>query len=385
MERLLTDAEKFSGVKYDINNLNDVYQAIHVVQNELGITGTTAKEAASTISGSVNAMKGAWQNLITGIADDNADFDGLIDNFVDSVATAGDNIIPRVENTLSGIGTLIEKLAPIIAEKIPAIVNNVLPNILNAASSLVTGFIGGLVDLLPTIVQSGGDLLMSLLQGIVDNAPAIIDGVIAAVEAFIDFVTNNLDKIIEMGFKLLIEFTVGIIKAIPKLVAKIPEIIVAIIKGLTAGIKGIVEVGKNIVTGVWEGIKKMGQWIKDKVSGFFSGIVDGVKGLLGIHSPSKVFAGIGKYMAEGVGVGWEDEFDGIKKDIDNSLNFSGSASISANGNIGTGVYGSSGSSVSFGNITFNINGADYANVNELADAVSERLQTMVDRRAAAWA
>lgn len=385
MERLLADAEKFSGVKYDIDNLNDVYQAIHVVQNELGITGTTAKEAASTISGSVNAMKGAWQNLITGIADDNANFDELINNFVGSVETAGNNIIPRVETTINGIGSLIEKLAPIIAEKIPVVVNNVLPNVLNAATTLITGFIGGLVTLLPAIVQSGGDVLMSLLQGILDNTPQIVDGVMAAIDAFIDFVTQNLPKIIQMGFEILAKLTYGIIKAIPNLVKKIPQIISAIINGLKAGISGIVEVGKNIVSGVWEGIKNMGAWLRDKVFGFFSNIVDGVKSVLGIHSPSRVFAGIGRYMAEGVGVGWEDEFGDIKKDIDNSLDFSGSASFGGVGNVGTGVYSSAGSSVSFGNITFNINGADYADVNELADAVSERLQTLADRRAAVWA
>ena len=89
MERLLSDAQKISGVKYDISNLNDVYQAIHVVQGELGITGTTAKEASTTIQGSVSAMKSAWQNMLTGIADDNADFDGLINNLVDSIVTAG--------------------------------------------------------------------------------------------------------------------------------------------------------------------------------------------------------------------------------------------------------------------------------------------------------
>lgn len=385
MQRLLDDAEKLSGQKFDLSSYADIVDAIHVVQTEMGITGTTAKEAASTISGSVGMMKSSWKNLVTGISDDNADFDGLINGFVESVETVGENIIPRVETTINGIGKLVEKLSPIIADKIPTIVNNVLPNILSAATTLVNGFIGGLVNLLPTIVQSGGDVLMSLLQGILDNTPQIVDGVMAAIDAFIDFVTQNLPQIIQMGFEILAKLTYGIIKAIPDLAKKIPQIISAIINGLKAGISGIVEVGKNIVSGVWQGIKNMGGWLRDKVFGFFSSIVSGVKSVLGIHSPSKVFAGIGKYMAQGVGVGWEDEFDGIRKDINNSLDFDGNASLGVVGNATAANYGATGNSVSFGNITFNINGADYANVNELADAVSERLQTLADRRAAVWA
>ena len=97
MERLLKDATAISGVKYDIKNLKDVYEAIHVIQGELGITGTTAKEASSTISGSISSMKSAWSNLLTGIADDNANFDMLIDNFVNSIVTVSENLIPRIQ------------------------------------------------------------------------------------------------------------------------------------------------------------------------------------------------------------------------------------------------------------------------------------------------
>ena len=107
MERLLADAEKISGVKYDISNLSDVYEAIHIIQGELGITGTTSKEASTTITGSVNQMKASWQNLLTGIADDNSNFDGLINNFVDSILTVGDNLIPRVKTVISGLGKLL--------------------------------------------------------------------------------------------------------------------------------------------------------------------------------------------------------------------------------------------------------------------------------------
>ena len=109
MERLLADAQKISGVKYDISNLNDVYQAIHVIQGELGITGTTAKEASTTIQGSVSAMKSAWSNMLTGIADDNADFDGLVNNLVESIGTAAENIMPRVQIIIDGVIALVDR------------------------------------------------------------------------------------------------------------------------------------------------------------------------------------------------------------------------------------------------------------------------------------
>lgn len=209
-----------------------------------------------------------------------------------------------------------------------AMIVDMLPNVLAAGTEIVTSLVNGIVAAFPELVQSGGDMLMALLQGLIDNAPAIMDGVMAAISAFIDFVTQNLPQIIEMGFQILVQLTVGIIRAIPQLVAKIPEIIKAIISGLKAGISGIVDVGKNIVQGVWQGIQALAGWLKDKVKGFLGGIVDSVKGVLGIHSPSKVFAGIGKFMAMGLGEGWDDEYSSIKRDIEGGLDFSANANIS---------------------------------------------------------
>lgn len=110
MQRLLADASALSGIEYDISSFADITEAIHVMQEEMGIAGTTAKEAMSTIEGSVNATKAAWTNLVTGLADDNADFDTLVNNFVESASTAAGNILPRVETAITGVGDLIEQL-----------------------------------------------------------------------------------------------------------------------------------------------------------------------------------------------------------------------------------------------------------------------------------
>ena len=302
MERLLADAEKLSGQEYDISSYADIVDAIHVVQTEMGITGTTAKEAATTIQGSTASMKSAWANLVTGLADDSADFDTLMSNFVDSVVTVGENIIPRIQTTIQGITQLVSSASTTI---VPLVVDTLMQN-------------------LPALLTAGVDLVFALVNGMLDNLDTVIDCVLQLIDVIVDKLIDNLPKLIEGGVRLIIALAGGLIKAIPQLVKNIPQIIAAIVKGLAAGTSQILEVGKNIVRGIWNGISAMGGWIREKVTGFFNGIVDGVKGILGIKSPSKVFAGIGENMALGLGEGWNDEFDAVKKSVNGDMDFVGS-------------------------------------------------------------
>ena len=302
MERLLADASKLSGQKFDISSYADVVEAIHVVQTEMGITGTTAKEAATTIQGSTASMKSAWANLVTGLADDSADFDTLMSNFVDSVVTVGENIIPRIQTTIQGVTQLVSAAS---AKIVPLVVDTLMQN-------------------LPALLTAGVDLVFALVNGILDNLDTVIDCVLQLIDVIVDKLIDNLPKLIEGGVRLIIALAGGLIKAIPRLVQNIPQIIAAIVKGLAAGTSQILEVGKNIVRGIWRGISAMGGWIREKVTGFFNGIVDGVKGILGIHSPSKVFAGIGENMALGLGEGWSGEFDAVKKSVNGDMDFVGS-------------------------------------------------------------
>lgn len=343
MQRLLEDAEKLSGIKYDISSFADIAEAIHVVQTEMGITGTTAKEASTTIQGSVNSMKGAWKNMLVGIADENADFKSLTGDFVDSLVTVGENIIPRVKIIIQGITqlvsqasqtivplvvqTLLENLPGIIAagmDLVVALVNGILDNsnlLISAAVQCVEVILQKIIENLPAILGGGVQLLLALANGIVGAIPTLIGMLPQVITAIITVLTDNLPLIIESGIQIIIALAGGLIEAIPELVSHIPEIVTAIVQGFTNAASRFLEIGKNIVRGVWEGIKSMGKWIGDKVSGFFSGIVDGAKNLLGIHSPSKVFAGIGKYMAEGLGEGWDDEFSAVSKRINSGLSF----------------------------------------------------------------
>lgn len=159
MERLLADAEALRAkngeiVDYSIDSYADIVEAIHVVQTEMGITGTTAAEASTTIEGSLNAMKAAWTNMLTGIGDETANTEQLVNNFVDSVSTAAENMVPRIVQILDGIGEMARQLGPKIAEALPGLVNDVLPALLEAAASMINGLIDGLSAALPALAAA---------------------------------------------------------------------------------------------------------------------------------------------------------------------------------------------------------------------------------------
>lgn len=293
--------------EYQIENLADCQSALVDYIEMVGMQGYAANEAASTIQGSVASMKGAWSNLLVGIADDNADFKTLTSNFVDSLVAVGENIIPRINVIVQGITQLVSEASQTI---VPLVVQTLLEN-------------------LPGIIAAGMDLVIALVNGILDNIGLLIDCVLEIIDVIVDKLIDNLPKLIEGGIKLTVALANGLIKAVPDLLAKVPEIIYAVVNGLVSGIPDIVDVGVNFVKGLWQGIKSMGDWLWSCVSGFFGGIVSGVKSILGIHSPSKVFAGIGENMALGLGEGWNDSFSAVRNGITSGLDF-GAASIGFN-------------------------------------------------------
>lgn len=431
MERLLADAEKISGIKYDISSYADIVDAIHVVQTEMGITGTTAEEAASTIQGSFGMMKSAWQNLVTGMADPDQDLGVLVGNFTESVVTFGNNVIPRIQELLPRIVEATTSLIGTVSEQLPAILQTILPSLVEGATSLVTGLMNALpavltviadvaptvintlvpalIALLPQIVQTGIDVIVSLAQGIADALPelipaaaeaiaeiariltdpdnlsavidaaleiilALVDGFMDAIPTLIevipDIIANlvtaiivNAPKLIEASISLILSLADGLIKALPELVAAIPNLIIALVEGILdhldeiilagvkvtgALIKGLIKaipdiimaiprvissivdtfldfdwlgLGKNIVEGIIDGFVEMWNDFKNTVHDAVTGVVDEVKDILGIASPSKVFAGIGGYMAEGLGQGFDKEFSSVKRGIQSQLDF----------------------------------------------------------------
>ena len=288
MERLLADATKISGVKYDIKNLNDVYQAIHVIQGELGITGTTAKEASSTISGSVNSMKSAWTNLITGVADDNANFEELINNFVESIMTMADNILPRIEIALDGIINLILSLADTLLPKVldmgvnliqnlvTGITNNI-GNLMASVNQIIQTLLNALIGMLPQILQAGIQVIVSLITGIAQALPTLIPQIVDAVLLMVDTLLDNIDLIIDAGIQLIIGLADGLINALPILIDKIPIIIDKLINAIVNNLPKIIEMGITLIVKLAEGLIKAIPQLISKIPQIITSLINGIK------------------------------------------------------------------------------------------------------------
>ena len=356
------NAANGEATNYVIDNLADAQSALVDYIEMQGLQGYAADEAARTIQGSLASMKGAWKNLLTGVADDNANFEVLVSSFVDSLVGVGENIIPRINIVIQGLTQLIAESSQTI---IPLAVETLLQN-------------------LPAIVAAGMDLIMALVNGILDNIDLLIDCTLELIDVVVNKLIENLPKLIDGGIRLIIALGIGLIEAIPQLVGKIPEIITAIIKGFASGASRILDIGKNIVEGVWQGIKNAAKWLKDKVTGFFDGIIGGVKDFLGIHSPSRVFADMGKNMALGIGEGWDNQYDSIKKDIESGMNFT--ASVSSTGNVpsATAQYPAQAQNYvldALKNINFSIYLDGKTLVGKLAPTIDEQMGTLHIARA----
>lgn len=363
MVRLINDSgvlnrtiENLDGVSFD-----QIIQAIHAVQDSMGITGTTAREAASTIEGSANSMKAAWQNLLTGIARDDADLGGLLDNFTQSLGTAADNVLPRVEAIAAGMGTLVAQTGAQLGEQAPALVEEVLPSMLEAGSALLEGISEGISGALPGLAAAAEEILDTLVSGISSALPDLIPAAVSMVAELTESAIDNVDMLVDAAIEIVTSLAEGLINSIPTLLEKAPviisklvdslvenvpklltaaaeivgklvlgiidnlpeigkaavEIVAKLISGITALMVDIDQVGKDIVAGIWNGIVGMNDWLKEKVTGFFSGIVDSVKGLLGIHSPSTLFRDeIGHYIGLGVAEGISGSSDKAVKAAD---------------------------------------------------------------------
>lgn len=375
MERLLKDAQKISGVKYDINNLSDVYNAIHVIQGELDITGTTAKEASTTIQGSVAAAKSAWQNLLTGVADDNADWGTLVQNFVNSVSVAAENILPRISTIVEGIGLLItdvlgmllSKMVPMgvdliqnlitgMTDMLPDILTSLnvaigvilncflsmLPQILQLGIQVIVSLAQGLAQQLPTlipqivdavimmvntlldnidlIIDAGIQLIIGLAQGLINALPQLIDRLPEIIDKIVTTLANNVPKLVEAGIQLTVMLAVGLVKAIPQLISKIPQIVQSMLTAYRSYLNNFSDIGSNIIKGIADGFNKAKNYITNKIKAVVNNIKDGFKKLLGIHSPSTWARDmLGVNLAKGIGIGFVSEMNEVQKQMNDAL------------------------------------------------------------------
>ena len=286
MERLLEDASKLSGIEYDISSFADIVEAIHVVQTEMGITGTTAAEAASTISGSVASMGAAWSNLVTGLADDEADFDVLMNNFVGSVKTVADNIAPRIGIALNGVGKLIKEIVPVAMQYIPQIIGEFLPTIGEAAIGIVTSIGTAIFDNIDQILEWGQNMLDTLLEGINSNTGNISSVVTKILTTFGTFILENLPEIIMAGINILIALVQGIVESIPELATAATKAIVELATYLISAenLEKIISLGADLINALAEGISNVVEELssvgEDVVESIKSGISSAWSGLV---------------------------------------------------------------------------------------------------------
>lgn len=333
MERLLADASKIAGVKFDISSYADITEAIHVMQVSMGIAGTTALEAEKTITGSISSMGSAWGNLLVGFGNPDADIEKLMGDLVGAFENVVTNITPVIENIAKSLPQAFEAMGGALDTLLPTLIDTVvnlfgrildtllglLPEFIPVAVDAIMTIVDTLIENLPLLIDAAFELITALAQGILEALPELVPKIVEIVSKIVTTITENLPMIIGVAMQIIVALAAGIIKAIPSLVKSIPEIINAIVKSLKGMLSQIVQVGKDIVSGLWDGIKSMTEWLKNKISDFVGGIVNGVKGVLGIQSPSKVFAGIGKNMALGLGEGFEDSMNAVAKDINKSI------------------------------------------------------------------
>lgn len=296
MERLLADAEKLSGIKYDISSYSDIVSAIHVVQTEMGITGTTALEASTTIQGSIGSMKSAWENLATGLADENADMDTLIGNFVNSVATVGENIIPVVETALSSVGDLIAKLAPAIGAEIPAIITGVLPSLLEAGVQLVQGIAAGVMSALPELQAAAGDAFDGLIGYLQENLPQMISAGLEALLSFSEGFRENVGVLVDNAIELIMTLADGIIEALPDLIATVPEIISNFANAINDNAPKLLKSAAELVAKLVKGLIDNIPVIIQNIPKIISAIVDTITAFNWVNVGKKII----EFFAQGI-------------------------------------------------------------------------------------
>lgn len=361
MARLLADAEKISGVKYDMSNLSDVYEAIHVIQGELDITGTTAKESATTFSGSFASMKAAATDLLGNLA--------LGEDITPSLITLGEtvwnfgvnNLMPMMWNIVKGLGGALKDGAMQILGMDTSIVTNVmdsitkkLPNILNKGVEIITNiangilqnrpkmietagqimenFINFIMKNLPTVLQAGVKLLTNLAQGIVNNLPTIISTAATVMANLRATFAKHLPQLLQQGITMLGQVAAGLIQAIPTLIGKIPTIISNVVSAFSKHDWG--SIGKDILAGIAKGIAGAVGLIVDAAKSAAKSAFEAAKEFLGIKSPSRLFRyGIGQYIPEGMALGIKDNVSMVSKAM-NDLTKEATGTINADVSMG---------------------------------------------------
>lgn len=307
MQRLLSDAEQLTGKKFDLSSFADITEAIHAIQESMGITGTTAAEAEHTIQGSAAAMKASWCNMLVALTTGGEDFDRSLDALVQSALTFGENVIPAVESALKGVANLIEGLAPIIAQELPTLISTVLPELLNAVTAIINSLMSALPGLLatltpclvdgvtqafntlvtciPQVLLVGWDLIVGLTQGITnglplmiqtaaetvtsyfnglsERIPTIINTGLELIQTLVQGISDNLPQVVNAGIQAVGQLYIGIIQALPTLAQSAVQLIMALVQSLLDNLPLILDTGAQLILSLIQGIVESLPYIID--------------------------------------------------------------------------------------------------------------------------
>lgn len=354
MQRLLDDAEKISGIEFDISSFADVTQAIHIMQTELGITGTTAKEASTTIQGSASAMKASWQNLLTGIADPTQDFETLVKNFISSIGTFANNLLPIIKTSTQGVFQLIQGLMPevtrMLAEMLPIVIEGVsgiitslseaLPQLVQTIISALPNIVQTIVDVLPTLIPTIINGIVQTIVILVSYLPQIIEPIINSLPMIISALINALLLNVPALIQGSIQLVAGIVQAIPQIIVALLQSMVlvatqvgqALFNALPQPIKDAFQAAFDVMkavwdlvapyfTTVWETIKSIFSVVQTVLGGFFETAWTSIKSIWDnvtayFEAIWGTIEGIFSVVASVLKGNWEDAWTGIKGIVD---------------------------------------------------------------------
>lgn len=330
MQRLLEDATKLSGIEFKMDNYADIVQAIHVIQEEMGIAGTTQKEATETIEGSLNMVKSAWDNLIAGIGKDDADVGGLIDKLLNSIFGTDsekgflDNLLPRIETVVEGLnefGIQLTNRLPGIAEEMLPVLSNMLLNMVNNSIEALSGNLDSMIEsfqsifqnvittaitlvtavlqMLPNILDMALSIIIALANGLVESIPTLIPTIIDVVLTIVDVILDNLPLILDAAVDIILALAEGIIENLPQISLAINKVMYQIIATIVSMLPQIIEIAVEIV---WTLIGSMGKAIADFISSdFWNEALNDI-----IYSFTDIdWAGIGMSCLEGMAEGFD--------------------------------------------------------------------------------
>lgn len=300
MQRLIDDANALNAAQgkltnYSMDSYADIVSAIHDVQTEMGITGTTAAEAASTITGSIASMKGSWQNLLTAMSAEDLPTDEYVTAFVNSVSTVADNLLPRIGIALNGVVGLVNQLAPQLVAAIPPLVSTLLPAVVSATVSLVGAIatalpdiVTAIVDCAPSIISAVGDIFNALvlalpaLIGAFTGAlptllPLLINGLVSMFTALCSSFAKIIQPIINSLPEIIISITDALISNLPAIIAGLTQVVLGVSQASPQIFMSLIQAVPDVLSGIWKGVKRVFSGVGKFFSGIFSDAWDGIK------------------------------------------------------------------------------------------------------------